>query len=97
MSEVYEIVRVLDKKHLRNSESQLHDYQLGRGRGLAPGYYVVVWGSSAVKNLKYDASAAWHGPYGSRRSAMVMVGILWTAPKSPSTESSMLRGGTAVA
>jgi hypothetical protein len=91
MSGVYEIVRVLDKKQLRDSESQLQVYDLGRGRGLEPGYYVVVW-RKAAKNLKYDASAAWHGPYGSRRSALVMMGILWTAPKGEASESRMLRG-----
>lgn len=95
MSGVYEIVRVLDKKRLRNSESQLHDYELGRGRGLTPGYYVVVW-RKAAKNLKYDASAAWHGPYGSRRSALVMMGILWTAPESGASESRMLRGSNSL-
>ena len=98
MTGVYEIVRVLDKKRLRNSELQLHDYELGRGRGLAPGYYVVAW-RSASKELKYDNSAAWHGPYGSRRSALVMLGILWTQPKAPTAESCISRetGFTAVA
>lgn len=93
MAGVYEIVRVLDKKRLRNSESQVHDYELGRGRGLAPGYYVVAW-RSASKELKYDSSAAWHGPYGSRRSALVMLGILWTQPKTTKAESRMSREAT---
>lgn len=91
MAQVYEIVRVLDKKRLRNSESELHEYDLGRGRGLDVGFYVVVW-PSQHQELKYDASAAWHGPYGSRRSALVMMSILRTQPNNSAAKSQM-RGG----
>jgi hypothetical protein len=64
----YEIVHVINARHLIDSESYqraLGDEQIGR---LQPGFYVVLWPFQAARS-HYDASAEYIGPFPTRHAA----------------------------
>ena len=64
----YEIVHVINARHLIDSESYqraLEAEQIGR---LQPGFYVVLWPVQAAGS-HYDASAEYVGPFPTRHAA----------------------------
>ena len=64
----YEIVHVINARHLIDSESYqraLVAEQIGR---LRPGFYVVLWPFQTVGS-HYDASAEYIGPFPTRHAA----------------------------
>ncbi len=64
----YEIVHVINARHLIDSESYqraLEAEQIGR---LQPGFYVVLWPFRAAAS-RYDTGARFIGPYPTRHGA----------------------------
>jgi hypothetical protein len=80
----YEIVRVLDHARLRDSRSRVCLYRRPKGVALQCGFYVTAWRSPA-RNLAYDNSATFYGPYPSRRAGLIMISILRTEPRRRSS------------
>jgi hypothetical protein len=78
----YEIVQILDKARLRDSCSQVCFYRRPKGVTLKRGFYVAVW-RIRTKDLAYDDSVTFYGPYLSRRAGLIMMSILRTEPPSP--------------
>lgn len=63
-TEGYEIVCVIDKRSLVDSESYQRHYRRPRGRPLEPGFYIVIARDAHAKP-RYDASAEFVGPFDS--------------------------------
>jgi hypothetical protein len=75
----YEIVQVLDNARLRDSRTRVCLYRSPKGVALKRGFYVAAWRTRA-RNLAYDNSATFYGPYLSRRAGLIMMSILRTEP-----------------
>jgi len=58
----YEIVCVIDKHSLVDSESYQRNYRRPRGRPLKPGFYIVVM-RDAHAEPRYDSRAEFVGPF----------------------------------
>ncbi|HWY73236.1 MAG TPA: hypothetical protein VNW98_06310 [Burkholderiaceae bacterium] len=64
----YEIVHVIDARHLIDSESYQRAFEPGQVGLLARGFYIVLWPRESTA-LRYDARADYLGPFPTRRAA----------------------------
>lgn len=64
----YELVKVIDRARLLSPEQIEYRYRTATGRALARGIYAVLWPLDASTH-RYDASAQYHGPFPSWRTA----------------------------
>jgi len=86
-TEGYEIVCVIDKHSLVDSESYQRQYHRPRGKPLEPGFYIVIL-RDAHAEPRYDTSAEFVGPFESATLARAaMEGPRWldaiSLPSSP--------------
>lgn len=65
----YEIVRVLDDRHLIDPESYQRRYTTMDGQGLPSGYYVVMISEVSGRH-RYDGLAEYVGPIKDRMHAL---------------------------
>ncbi len=72
MELMFEIVRILDKHSLINAESYQCTYETDFDKGLAPGYYAVLWDTQSG-TLSYDVTAQFLRPCASRTQATDLV------------------------
>lgn len=72
MGRQYEIVHVIDRHWLIDSESYQRSYSVKGKAGLEPGVYVVLWPEHA-QELSYDGDAEYRGPFKCRPDAEMAV------------------------
>ena len=68
MDRPYEIVHVINARHLIDSESYQRALEAGQIGRLQPGFYVVLWPFQTVGS-HYDTSAEYIGPFPTRHAA----------------------------
>lgn len=68
MDDSYEIVHVINARHLIDSESYQRAFESEQIGRLSSGFYIVRWEAKATSR-RYDAQADYVGPFPNRRIA----------------------------